>query len=53
VDAAEVLEAAEGDLDEVAAAITFLIVADGALAFAPARDDGNSGNIAERAAQRI
>src|SRR5262245_25731883 len=41
VDAAEVLEAAEGVLDEVAAAITFLVVADGVLATAPAGDDGN------------
>jgi len=32
VDAAEVLEAAEGVLDEVSAATTFLIVVDGALA---------------------
>jgi hypothetical protein len=36
VDAAEVLEAAEGVLDEVTTAITFLVVADGALAAAPA-----------------
>jgi hypothetical protein len=41
VDAAEVLEAAEGVLDEVTAAMTFLVIADGALAAAPAGDDGN------------
>jgi hypothetical protein len=51
VDAAEVLEAAEGvlDLDEVTAAITFFVVADGALAAAPAGDDGNGASVAERA----
>jgi hypothetical protein len=49
VDAAEVLEAAEGVLDEVTAAITFLVVADGALAAAPAEDDGNGASVAERA----
>jgi hypothetical protein len=53
VDAAEVLEAAEGVLDEVSAAITFLIVADGALAAAPAGDDGNGASVAERAPQPV
>ena len=42
MDAAEVLEAAEGVLDEVMAAIPFLVVADGALATAPAEDDRNA-----------
>src|SRR5260370_20724966 len=53
VDAAEVLEAAEGVLDEVSAAITFLIVADGALAAAAAGDDGNGASVAERAPQLV
>jgi hypothetical protein len=37
VDTAEVLEGAEGVLDEVTAAITFIVVADGALAVATLR----------------
>jgi hypothetical protein len=53
VDAAEVLEAAEGVLDEVTAAITFLVVADGALAAAPAGDGGNGASVAERAPQLV
>jgi hypothetical protein len=42
MDTAEVLEAAEGVLDEVTAAITFLVVADGALAAAPAGITGTA-----------
>ena len=48
VDAAEVLEAAEGLLDEVTVAITFPVVADGACGGAN-WDEGNGASVAERA----
>ena len=52
-DAPEVLEAAEGVLDEVSCAIALLVVADRAFAVAPARNDGCRPGVAERAAQSI
>ena len=44
--AAEILEAAEGVLDEMAAAVAQLVVADGPFAIASAGNDRNGAGIA-------
>ena len=49
-DAAEVLEAAEGVLDQVPVAIAALVVMDGPLAAPSAGDHGNDALVAQEAA---
>jgi len=49
----EVLEAAEGILDKVAAAVAILVVMDGAFAVAATGDDRNSACITQRAPQLV
>lgn len=44
-DAAEVFEKAEGVLDQVAATVPVLVVADGAFAIAPPRNDRNGSGV--------
>lgn len=52
-DTAEVLETAEGVLDQVAATVPVLVVADGAFAVASTGDDRNGSSVAKRAAQQV
>lgn len=52
-DAAELLEAAEGVLDEVVSGVALLVIADGAFAVAPAGDDGRGAGIPSQAAQTV
>jgi hypothetical protein len=52
-DAAEVFQAAEGILDEVAAAVSLFVVANGSLPVAASRNDGDGARLTERAAQAI
>ena len=52
-DAAEVLDPAEGILDEVAPAVALLIIVDGALAIAPAGDDRTGAILAQGLAQAV
>jgi len=49
--AAQVLEPAEGVLDQVATTVALLVIADDALAVATAWDDGDSAGVTKRAAQ--
>lgn len=51
--AAEVLDLAECVLDEVATSVALLIVADGTLAVAPARDNGAGSVLAQCLAQTV
>jgi hypothetical protein len=51
VGAAEIFQAAEGVLDEVAAGAALLVVPDGALAVAATKDDRRGADVASQAPQ--